>query len=61
MYKYIEIIEDKTGEVVSRIDIASQSERNIEKILGGINRNLNHSEFSVNEKESDEELPEVKL
>ena len=43
MYKYIEIIEDETSEVVSRMDVTTQSERNLEKILGGINRNLNHN------------------
>ena len=61
MYKYIEIIEDETSEVVSRMDVTTQSERNLEKILGGINRNLNHNEFSIIEKESDEKLPPIQL
>lgn len=55
------IIEDKTNEVVSRIDVTSQLDRNIDKIHDGIFQNLNHSEFSVIENESNEELPEVKL
>lgn len=61
MYKYIEIIEDETSEVVSRMDVTTQSERNLEKILGGINRNLNHNEFSIIEKESDEKLPPIQM
>lgn len=53
MYKYIEIIEDKKEEVVSRMDVTSQLERNLEKILGGISRNLNHAEFSIKEVRSE--------
>ena len=49
MYKYIEIIEDETSEVVSRMDVTTQSERNLEKILGGINRNLNHNVIGLGE------------
>lgn len=60
MYKYIEIIEDKTNEVVSRIDITNQSDMNLEKIMTGINRNLNHNEFSITEEESKNELPILK-
>jgi nitrogen regulatory protein PII-like uncharacterized protein len=61
MYKYIEIIEDKTQDVVSRMDVTKESERNLEKIHGGIDRNLNHAEFSVKEIESEIELPIIKM
>jgi hypothetical protein len=61
MYKYIEIIKDKTGEVVSRMDVTTQSERNVERIWRGISLNLNHSEFSIKEVRSEIELLLIKM
>ena len=60
MYKYLEIIEDKTKEVASRMDVTGMSERQIDKILDGVSINLNHNEYSTSLNESDVELPKVR-
>lgn len=59
MYKYLEIVEDSTKEVVSRIDVTGKSERAIERIAGGMSINLNHDKYSIVETESEKELPKV--
>jgi hypothetical protein len=56
MYKYLEIIKDKTNEVVKRLDVTSKGERMIDKIENGMNINLNHDEYSTKLTESDVEL-----
>ena len=56
MYKYLEIVEDSTQEVVLRIDVSKQSDRSIEAVEFGMNRNLNHNKFSTFVNEGDIEL-----
>ena len=43
--RYIEIIHYDTGEVFNKIEVTGKSDRVIEKIDDGINRNLNHDRF----------------
>ena len=46
--EYVVVAEDATREIVSVIgEVTNKSERHTEKIMSGVNRNLNHEEFSV--------------
>jgi len=55
MYKYLEITRDKDNEVVNRIDVTGKTERSCEVIESGMNQNLNHNEYTVDEIESETE------
>lgn len=46
-YTYIEIIDDETGEVEKRIDVSGKSARAIDRVEDGVNRNLNHNDYST--------------
>ena len=46
-FKYIEIIKIEGREVVKRIDVSYQSERNIDKIQLGILRNMDTDNYTV--------------
>ncbi len=52
MNTYLEIVNDDTNEVVKRLDVTNQSKRQRELIENGMNRNLNHNDYHVNEKET---------
>lgn len=45
MHTYIEVIEFKTKQVVKRVDVTGQTERQIDKVDDGLNINLNHEEY----------------
>ncbi|OQA64758.1 MAG: hypothetical protein BWY38_02952 [Ignavibacteria bacterium ADurb.Bin266] len=57
MKNYIEIVRDKTGVVVNRLDVTGKSERSIERCEGGIHINMNHDEFHTRVREYDHEMP----
>lgn len=59
MYKYLEIVSHEDGEVVKRSDVTNKTERTIDKIDSGMNRNLNHAEYFTRETESEEELKTI--
>jgi hypothetical protein len=59
-YKYIEIKHDKSGEVIQRWDASKDTDRNIERFIGGVSINLNHAEYSVSCNRTDSELPIIK-
>lgn len=59
LFKYIEIKEWEDGGVVKRIDVSSKSERQIEKIDSGMNRNLNHDQYYTCDYESEVELDSI--
>lgn len=59
MYNYIEIIDKKTSEVVSRMDVTKESERNRERILRGMDINLYHVSLYVKENNSVTKLEEI--
>lgn len=46
MKYYVVIVEDATGEIVSKMGPESNL-RSAERIESGVDRNLNHNEFSV--------------
>lgn len=52
MKKYIEITEDKTGEVIKRMDVSNKSDHAIERIQLGIMAQMDTEKYSVSEKES---------
>lgn len=55
-FKYLEIIERGTETVVLRMDVSSQSDRNIERTENGMNINLNHADYYTKLNESETEL-----
>lgn len=55
MKNYIEIKKHFSDEVVFRSDVSGKSERQIEKIESGMNRNLNHDEYYTFAYETEEE------
>lgn len=56
-YKYLEIVEDDTNEVVKRIGVSNGNDKQIEKIKRGMSINLNHSKYSIRTTLSNTELP----
>ncbi len=59
-YTYLEIKQDSDGECVKRFEVTNQSERSRKLLEDGLNRNLNHNEYSVVFVESEKKLGEVK-
>lgn len=57
MRKYIEIVKDKTGVVVNRIDITDKSERSIERSESGVHTSWSRSEFHTRIKEYKFRMP----
>lgn len=47
MYKYLEVVDDDSNEVVQRLDVSDKSERSVERIENGMNINLNHSKYTT--------------
>ena len=45
MKQYIEIIEYVSNKVVKRIDVSDKTDRSIDTIDSGMNRNLNHEKY----------------
>jgi hypothetical protein len=45
MNRYIEIVEYETDQVVHRVDVTDKSERHAERVMDGVDRNLNHEKF----------------
>jgi hypothetical protein len=45
----VEIVEWETGKVVSVVDVSHKTERQVEKIMLGMLRNLNRDRFGVRE------------
>jgi hypothetical protein len=46
-YKYLEIVRHFDSKVIKRVDVTGHSERSIDKVEGGMNRNLNHFDYFV--------------
>ena len=57
MYNYLEVKKFKDQEVVKRMDVTGITDRAQVLIDGGLNRNLNHSEYFTFFRDSEEELP----
>ena len=43
-FKYIEVVRDSGNLVIHRMGVTGKSDRAIEKVEGGVNINLNHSQ-----------------
>jgi hypothetical protein len=57
--KYIEIKEYDSENVVKRLDVSGKTDRSIEKIELGMNRNLNHDQFYTRVYESEVKLDDI--
>ncbi len=55
---YIEIIRYQDQECVKRLDVTSKTERQINTIENGMNRNLNHEEYFTKEVNTEKSLHE---
>ena len=56
LFKYIEIKTYNDGGVVKRIDATGKTDRSIDKIESGMNRNLNHDQYYTFSYDSEVEL-----
>lgn len=45
MKKVIQVVQNEDGEVIHEVDVTDKSDRQIDKVDSGINRNLNHEHF----------------
>ena len=55
-YRYVEIV-DKDGEVVKRSDVTGWSDRLVERLDDGLNRNMNHESYFTRIIRSTKKLP----
>lgn len=59
MFKYLEIVKKETNEIVKRMDITNQSERQIERIEMGVLMNLNVKEYHIKIATSETKLERI--
>ena len=57
MKTYIEIIKHEDESCVKRIDVSGKTQRSIDTIENGMNRNLNHNEYFTRENLTQKSLP----
>jgi hypothetical protein len=43
--RYIEVVEYESGKVVHKVDVTDKSERQSDRVMDGMDRNLNHEKF----------------
>ncbi len=43
--RFIEVVEHGTDKVIERIDVSDKSHRHAERVMDGMDRNLNHEKF----------------
>jgi hypothetical protein len=43
--RYIEVVEFETGKVVHKVDVSDKSECQADRVMDGMDRNLNHEKF----------------
>jgi hypothetical protein len=43
--RYIEVVEYESGNVIHKVDVSGKPERIAEKVMDGMDRNLNHEKF----------------
>lgn len=56
LFKYIEIKSYNDGRVVKRLDVSGKTDRSIDTIENGMNRNLNHDQYYTLQVDSEVEL-----
>ena len=59
LFKYLEVKTWDDGGVVKRLDVSLKSERQIDAIDSGMNRNLNHDKYYTCDYESEVELDTI--
>jgi hypothetical protein len=58
-HTYIEITQDSTDEVVKRLDVTDLNEKKVSVICSGMERNMNHNQYSLGVKEYETEQEEI--
>jgi hypothetical protein len=56
IFKYIEVKSWDDGGVVKRLDVSEKTDRSVETIEDGMNRNMNHEKFYTFSYDSEVEL-----
>lgn len=59
LFKYIEVKSYDDGGVVKRLDVSDKTDRSIDTVESGINRNLNHDKFYTFSYDSEVELDTI--
>ena len=59
LFKYIEIKSYNDGGVVKRLDVSGKTDRSIDTIEAGMNRNLNHDQYYTFSYDSEIELDTI--
>lgn len=59
MKKYIEVLRYDDYSLVKRIDVSEKTDRTIDKIEAGLNRNLNHEKYFTHSFGTMDELKEI--
>lgn len=49
----LRVVVTHTGEVIHRVDVHGKSDREVEKVLSGMLRNMNHEEYHVEDSADD--------
>jgi len=45
--KLVRVLRDSTGEVVKEFDVTDKSDRQVQRVVQGLNRQLNHDDYTV--------------
>ena len=59
LFKYIEIKTYNDGGVVKRLDVTGKTDRSVDTIEAGMNRNLNHDQYYTFGYDSEVELDTI--
>ena len=59
LFKYIEVKSYDDGGVVKRLDMSGKTDRSIDTVEAGMNRNLNHDKFYTFSYDSEVELDTI--
>ena len=59
LFKYIEIKTYNDGGVVKRLDVTAKTDRSMDTIEAGMNRNLNHDQYYTFSYDSEVELDTI--
>jgi hypothetical protein len=59
LFKYIEVKTYDDGGVVKRLDVSGKTDRSVDTIEAGMNRNLNHDQYYTFSYDSEVELDTI--
>jgi curli biogenesis system outer membrane secretion channel CsgG len=54
MNRELRVVRTDTGEVVHLVDVTGKSDREVEKVMGGMLRNMDRERFHVEDSEDDQ-------